>query len=404
MTSRTEEEKMAFYDRVMGMEVFDTHSHLVGDALGARSFWEIAHYFWLNREMQAGGYPAHAEELPEEERIDAFVAAYRATRSTLMNIAFTEIMRSLYGVTIRDAASVKAAIEAVKARQGDEGWTQETADRIGAKRFVVNRPEHAEFMHMRSPAVLVPRIDGALGQWQKTIAASQDPAGSFEQTAGEIRHNLEAYKASGCPGIMTTLPAYAASANRRYTIGPGSSSDEILMELLHEVCAGAERNGLFVQLFLGVERSWCGEAVPSNDTQRILKLSALFDTYRCAFELVLAAELNNLDAVQAAWNFPNVSVGGMWWFNFRGSTYRDSMQYRLEALPASQSSIVVSDARNMEWCFGKIWIIKRLTAEFLWERLAAGWIDEETALHTAEEWLYRSAARRYGCDETVPTP
>ncbi|MDQ6422209.1 hypothetical protein RB620_22525 [Paenibacillus sp. LHD-117] len=126
----------------------------------------------------------------------------------------------------------------------------------------------------------------------------------------EIRHNLDAYKESGCPGIMNTFPAYAASVNRRYTIGPGSSGDEILMELLHEVCAGAARNGLFVQFFLGVERSWCGEAVPANDTQRILKLSALFDTYRCAFELVPASNLNNLDAVQAAWDFPNVTSGG----------------------------------------------------------------------------------------------
>ncbi|MDQ6422208.1 hypothetical protein RB620_22520 [Paenibacillus sp. LHD-117] len=36
MRERTEEDKLAFYDKVMGMDVFDTHSHLVGDTLGAR--------------------------------------------------------------------------------------------------------------------------------------------------------------------------------------------------------------------------------------------------------------------------------------------------------------------------------------------------------------------------------
>lgn len=168
------------------------------------------------------------------------------------------------------------------------------------------------------------------------------------------------------------------------------------MELLHVICGAADRNGLLVQLFLGVERSWCGTAFPANDTERILKLTALFESYRCEFELVLASELNNLDAVQAAWNFPNVHVGGMWWFNFRASTYRDSMQYRLEALPASKNSIIVSDARCMEWSYGKILLVKKLAAEFLWERVQSGWIDEETALDTANEWFYESAMKRYG--------
>lgn len=396
MRTRTKEEKASFYETVMNMEVFDTHSHLVGDALCAGSFWEIAHYFWLNREMQAAGYPARADELTEADRIAAFAKAYLATRSTLMNIAFTEIMRSLYGVSMKDEASVREAIAAVAAKQGDEGWAQEIADRINAKRFVVNRPEHAAFLHMREPAVLVPRIDGALGEWQRAVSQSLDPARAFKVAAEELQLKLDGIRASGCPGIMTTLPSYYSRADHRYDIGSDSKPDEILMELLHEACAGAERNGLFVQLFLGVERSWCGEAVPANDTERILKLSALFGRYRCAFELVLASELNNLDAVQAAWNFPNVAVGGMWWFNFRRSTYRDSMAYRLEALPASQSSVVVSDARNMEWCYGKLWVIKRLAAEWLQEQLEAGWIDEETALWTAREWFYGSAARRYG--------
>ena len=43
-----------FFERIMGLPVFDTHTHLIGDRLGARDFWEIAHYFWFYRELQAG--------------------------------------------------------------------------------------------------------------------------------------------------------------------------------------------------------------------------------------------------------------------------------------------------------------------------------------------------------------
>ncbi|QOT10856.1 glucuronate isomerase [Paenibacillus sp. JNUCC32] len=385
-----------FFERIMGLPVFDTHTHLVGDRLGARDFWEIAHYFWFYRELQAGGYPDGAEKLPEEERIAVFLNAYRSTRSTLMNWTFTSFMRELYGIGIKDEDSIREAITAVRHSAAEEGWAQQTADRMNIRRFVVNHPEHAAFQGMRDPAVWIPRIDGALGRWVDQIVQSDEPAWTFHAIRDEINRQLDGYKDAGCPGIMTTLPRYESSANLRREIGSASGRDDILMELLHFICAAADRNGLLVQLFLGVERSWCGTAFPANDTERILKLAALFETYRCPFELVLASELNNLDAVQAAWNFPNVHVGGMWWFNFRASTYRDSMQYRLEALPASKSSVIVSDARCMEWSYGKILLVKKLAAEFLWERVTSGWIDEETALQTAEEWFYASAVKRYG--------
>ncbi|MOA45380.1 hypothetical protein D3C78_1677730 [compost metagenome] len=72
------------------------------------------------------------------------------------------------------------------------------------------------------------------------------------------------------------------------------------------------------------------------------------------------------------------------------------MQYRFEALPAIKSSLVVSDARCIEWSYGKIVMIKRLTAEFLWNQVEGGWMDEDGAIQVADYWLYLSAAKRYG--------
>ncbi|MEC0228657.1 glucuronate isomerase [Paenibacillus alba] len=399
MSNGIKTSRETFAEHIMGLPVLDTHTHLVGDRLCAADFWEIAHYFWLFREMQAAGYPDDPMELPEETRIAAFLEAYHGTRNTLMNIAFTHIFKDLYGIVIRDAASIREADAAVQKSARSASWAQEVADRMHARRFVVNIPEHAEFQGMKQNAILIPRIDGKIGGWVKEIAASDDPAAAFTRAREKLAELLDKYKDDGCKGIMTTLPGYEASANRKVVIEQGSTKDEILMMLLHEVCAAVEQRGMLLQLFLGVERSWCGTAVPANDPSRILKLSALFETYACTFELVVATELNNLDIVQAAWNFPNVHVGGHWWFNFRASTYRDSMQYRLEALPAIKSSLIVSDARSMEWSYGKIAVIKRLVAEFLWKQIEAGWIDQDTAYPIAEDWLYRSAAKRYGIED-----
>jgi hypothetical protein len=388
-----------FMEEIRQLPVLDTHTHLIGDRLAARDFWEIAHYFWLFRELQAGGYPDEPMELPENRRIDAFLEAYHATRTTMMNWSFTAIFQDLYGIRIYDQASIRHAIEAVRHShsQAQSGWAQKVADQMNIRRFVVNYSEHSRFESMREDAILIPRIDGLLGRWVEEISEASSPSDAYEQLTHETLHPLiDSYRANGSPGIMTTLPRLASSANRIHSYKPGASKDELRMALLHEIGAAAERNGMLVQLFLGVERSWCGTAFPANDTERILKLTGLFERYSCPFELVVASELNNLDVVQAAWNFPNVHIGGHWWFNFRASTYRDSMQYRLEALPSSKSSLIVSDARCMEWSYGKIALVKRLTGEFLWNQMTAGWVDSEIAIKTAEDWLYRSAAQRYG--------
>ena len=111
--------------------------------------------------------------------------------------------------------------------------------------------------------------------------------------------------------------------------------------------------------------------------------------------MVSAAEQSALDIVQAARIYTNVYPGGLWWFNFRPSTYRANMQYRAEALPAPRSTLVASDARCIEWCYAKVMLVKRLLAEYLWDQVSRGWLDTEAALYTARMWLHDSAQPLY---------
>lgn len=389
----------SLYDEILSLPVIDTHTHLVGNKLCAADFWEIADYFWLNRELQTAGYPAAADRLPPEERAAAFALAYHASRNTMMNRAFTAIMNDLYGVTITDTESVMKADDVVKMQSSAPGWAQQVADRLKVQRFIVNHPDHAAFAGMREDALLLPRIDGWLPELAKTIAGSAGSSriSAFAHAKQDITDRLQSYQRLGCPGIMTTLPALGAAAHEVYELSEHSSKDEILLLLLHEVCSGLQEQGMFLQLFLGVERGW-GKASPApvNDPLRIVKLYGLFERYSIAFELVAASELNNLDVVQAAWNFSNVHVGGMWWYNFRASTYWQSMEYRIEAIAPLKSSLIVSDARCIEWTYGKLLLVKQLLVRFLDKQVEDQLLSREEALNLAAEWLHGSAAARYG--------
>lgn len=388
----------SFLAEVMGIEVVDTHAHLVGDSLCAKDFWKIGEYRWLMVELQASGYPRNPELLPEEKRIEAYARAFNATRNTSMNWVVREIFRNLYGIEIKDEKSIRLADEAVRSTALQQDWAEKVAERLFIRKVVVNWGEHTNFRNLPDTCVFIPRVDGMLDQWIRKAHETKDQIKAVTAAVGEIDVLLNTYSQKGCKGIMTTLRPFNLQTygNGELLMSSGNSKDEITVCLLHALCRMAEKYGLFIQLFLGVENGWSSTAAPVNDPYRIVKLHGIFDQYHCKFELVAAAEVNTMDVVEAARLFPNVHAGGLWWFTFRPSVFLDSMQKRFEALPPSCSSLIVSDARCIEWCYGKILLIKRLLADYLYGRIQSGWIGKEDALYIAREWLYESAMVRYG--------
>jgi hypothetical protein len=391
------------FQAIMPLPVWDTHTHLQGTALAAQSFWDIGHYFWYLRELLAAGYPTNHRSLAEDERIDAYVRAYHATRNTSMHWVVDHLFRQLYGIELSDAASIRAADEAVRASARRADWPAEVCRQGAIRRIVVNTAQDVAFTGLPATSCHVPRVEEAIGGWIGRFAGVTDATAARrigDAVTEEISAALATHAAAGCGGVITSLEPFGTlemastlGTDRQMTPGADRVSQSVFV--LRSLCRAAEDQGLFLQLFMGIEPVPGGGRVPVNDSRRLLPLYTLFRDYACPFELVLGSSVDNLDAVQAATIFPNVHVGGLWWYNFRASTYRASMQYRLEGLPPSKSVLVVSDARAIEWCYGKVVLIKRLLAEFLAEPIERGWIGREDALWVAREWLYGAAAARY---------
>jgi len=384
----------ALYEAVKQLDVFDTHSHLIGGSLAAADFWQIGEYFWFLRELKAAGYPANAEQLSEPERVAAYAKAFQATRNTAMNWVVRRIFTDLYGIELAGEESFYRAIAAVNESKSRPGWAKHVAQKLQITKITVNREEHVDFGELPGTAVLVPRIDGQLNTWLRQILQAQDQAAAAESAVEEIRALAGQYSQRGCRGIMTTLPRLNIPTYQNGTSlqKAGNSRDQVLAYLLHQICAAVTENSLFLQLFLGMENGYSSVVTAVNDPLRIVNLHGLFEQYPCRFQLVLASEINNLDVVHAARIFPNVYVGGLWWFNFRISTYHECMQRRIEALPSSKSALVASDSRCIEWCYGKILLVKKVLADFLAAQIAQGWIDLNEAVRVASDWLSGSFA------------
>lgn len=385
-------------EAVLASDVWDTHTHLVGAQLPAPDFWEIGHYFWLLRELKAAGYPAEHDLLPPGERAEAYADALEASRNTAMNQAMRATMQDLYGIVLTDAASILEADEAVRAGAQQPGWAAQVLDRAGIRRSVVNVESDADFGDLRDHCRLLPRIESRIAGWTEALTGADDPDAAADEVVESIDSFARDLKAQDLCGMMASLGEWCErTAAEPSPPSPPVDAPQAKTFVLHQIAAAASRHDLFLQLFLGMEKQqWGSQVVANNRTDRILALHGLFERYECSFDLVLACNLLNFDAVQTARVFPNVYLGGLWWFNFRPSSYRDAMQYRLEALPPSKAALIASDARFVEWSHAKVMMVKRLLAQFLSEQVERGWMGSDDALWVAREWLHDAAMRLYG--------
>jgi glucuronate isomerase len=397
----------AWRHAILEIPVFDTHTHLnmPGVPIPAQTFWDIAHYFWFQQELWSAGYPVRAAQLPEAERVIPFVNAFNAGRNTAWRLIVGHIFDDLYGVPLVNDDNlctperVRAADDAVRERAQDPAWPQSVVDKLAIRRIAVNNQRDAVFPGLPGTGVSVPTWQDH-GAWMERILNAGDARAAGEGAQEAIAGHVAELKAMGIGGMRVPAEPFEAYGKEAVALKAlpreGAAPWQVEAFLSHALLQALGEHEMFAQLFLGIERDVSPRtAMAVNDPRRITNLYPLFERYACDFELVVGAPQNNMDAAQAARIYANVHAGGLWWYNFRSSTYRHAMQVRLEAVPTGKSAIVASDARCIEWCYGKILLVKWLLADFLHRQVKHGWISKEDALWVAREWLHDAAARRY---------
>lgn len=390
------------------MPVFDTHTHLnlPGVPVTAQTFWDIAHYFWFQQELLSVGYPLEAPELPQSQRTAAFVSAFNAVRNTHWHRVVRAICSDLYGQELTDEdglctpGRVAALDAAVREHAQQPGWAQAVIDRLAIRRITVNALSEANFPGLPGVGVAVPTWKDQ-DVWEARLLTAPDPRDVIEAARTAARVEVDGLAAAGIGGMRVAAEPFevggkAAVGLMNAVPDRGLTAWQAGALISHIFFEALSAQGMFAQLFLGIERDVTPRTSMAVDVpRRITDLYPLFEDYTCGFELVIGAPTDNMAAAQAARIYPNVHLGGLWWYNFRASTYTQTMQARIEAVPASKSAIVASDARCIEWCYGKILLVKWVLADFLHTQVKQGWLSGNDALWVAQEWLHNAAARRY---------
>ena len=136
-----------FTARIMEIDIFDTHSHLTGDRLGAKFLGNRRILLVPGRTFcqRVSGQllrffkpPEERKIIPEKEKTEAYLKAFNATRNTCMNWVVRRIFSDLYNIEIKDEKSILEANEAVKASSADKGWALQVAGKLSIKKIAVN--------------------------------------------------------------------------------------------------------------------------------------------------------------------------------------------------------------------------------------------------------------------------
>jgi glucuronate isomerase len=395
-------------ETIREIPVFDTHTHMnvPGVPIAARDIWDIVEYFWFRQELQSVGYPGtFARDFPEEQRIGLFAECFAKARNTTWAHVLQDTFRTLYDLELSDAASVRRANEAIKDMAEDPARPLHVAGKLHIRRIVTNIEQDVNFPNMPGVGAALP-IWGGYREWIKRLREADDPPAAGAEALEAVQKDVDGIAARGHRGMRVHAHAFergSLTENTHAVLHGDQLPTEDVSDmdahafLAHAVLKALSRHrGMFAQLFLGI--------VPIRGTKELMgigmphtvpTLYPLFERYGCDFELIAGAPRLNMDIVQAARIYPNVFAGGLWWYNFRPSTYREAMQARIEAVPASKCTLLASDGRCIEWCYAKTMLVKNMLADFLHEQVSGDHINQHDALWVAREWLHDSAARRY---------
>ncbi|TVQ24509.1 MAG: hypothetical protein EA383_11310 [Spirochaetaceae bacterium] len=399
--------KADWREQILSLPVFDTHTHMnkPGVPVAAQNVWDIVEYFWFRQELESVGYPKRVNEPSESERIDSFVEAFSRTRNTTWAQIVREVFRSLYGIELSDGASVRRADEAVRATGVDATWPRQVVDRLNIRRIATNIESDVDYPDLPGVGAAVPLWEG-YETWITRLCDLDDPRTVGEEAIAAVRQDVAGIAERGYRGMRVHVHPFergSQEANLAAVLHgdqlPSRKIDESEAHafLAHTILrALSEQSGMFAQLFVGITPlPGTGEMMGVGNSHTIPGLYPLFRRYDCDFELVAGAPRLNMDIVQVSRIYPNVHAGGLWWYNFRTSTYLETLQARLEAVPAEKSVILASDGRCIEWCYAKTLLVKNLLADFLYAHIEAERIDRADALWVAQEWLFDAAQRRY---------
>ena len=418
--------------------ILDAHTHLVGGRLGARGLHDILLYHMAVSELYAAGcpsgarltqYPGWPDTAEAHRRIEEALPHLGRVRNTSISWGVRTILKDLYGwaepVTPGNWRELDAL---VRERADDRAWHREIVRRAGIGRICteISRREQGQdddLFHYSLEWAFFTRCqwseyDTALYELEKCwghTPGTSTPIGSGARpetdriihTLADVRDAVAWYVdqipiddiISTATHLSTDIDyqpvtdAEMAQALARRAAA-GSRERDIYASYIHEVFLTAleQRHGgrLLFQFSFGAE------PLPFETDSRLAQrtigqLAGMVGRHpRLQFQCYLSSAHANQSLCTLCRELPNLSLAGYWWHNFFPSIMGRVMNERLDMLPLNRQVGFFSDAYCIEWTYAKTFMVRRVLAKVLADKIELGQYDFDSAVSIAREMLHET--------------
>lgn len=415
--------------------VIDTHTHLVGGALGARGLHDVLLYHMAVSDLYAAGCPSGARltEFPgwpsREEaslRIEEALPFLPLVENTSTSWAIRIILRDLYEWhEPLTAGNWRRLDDSIQERSTDRAWQRDLLRRMRVRKIgtewarreqgqdddifdyalewaFFTRCQWGEYdtplyelerCWEKSPEAPSPIGSGKRPEVKRSIASLDD---IHEALASYVAHLTKIRLLSTATHLSTDLDyrvptdvQMAAALTRRATAGPDERN--IYAAYVHEHFLSAlEKHAPHItfQFSLGAE------PLPHETGSRIAQhtIAQLGDMISrhpgLKFQCFLSSRHANQSLCTMCRELPNFSLTGFWWHNFFPGAIRQVFEERLDMLPTNKHIGFFSDAYCLEWSYAKLVLVRRCMAEVFAQKIRMGHYDREMALRVARAILY----------------
>jgi len=417
--------------------ILDIHTHLVGGKLAARGLHDILLYHMVASDLYAAGcpmggrltqFPGWPSEREAHARIEQALPYLKHIQNTSSFWGVRIILRDLYGwVEPIDERSWRRLDRMIRERAEDRSWPREVLDRANILRSGTElarrgRGEDDDRLQFALEWGFFTRCqwgeyDTALYELERCWGrAPESPApigaGARPATERQIRgledvHAAIAHYVDSIPFDRILSTATHLSTDIDYRLVTDQEMADALVRRNHAGPAERDAYASYVnEAFLTALEARAGqtmfqfsfgaEPLPFETASRLSQrtigqLAFMIGRHPAlGFQCFLASRHANQSMCTLVRELPNLSLAGYWWHNFFPDTIAQVMRERLDMVPANKQVGFFSDAYCVEWSYAKSFLVRKVLARVLIERVELGQFDGPDALEFARAILYQT--------------
>jgi hypothetical protein len=419
------------------LPMFDVHTHLVGNHLGARGLHDVLLYHMVISDLYGAGcpsgsrltqYPGWPSDEEAKQRITEAIPYLSSIRNTSCSWMMRMILQDLYNWREPITADNWRRLDAIiRERADDRSWWYSIFDRLNIARTCTEsarreggaddarlqysiewcfftRCQWGEFDTAvyelerswgRSPEFATPIGGGQRPATDRTIHTLDDVHDAVQHYVDHIPYDIVLSTAAGVSTDIDFRPVsdaeMAAALARRSQAGP-AERDTYASYINEAFLTALEKHSdhIVYQFSFGAEPLpfETGSRVSQRAIGQVAEFIARHPKLR--FQCFISSRHANQSLCTLTRELPNFSLAGYWWHNFFPDIIRQVMAERLDMVPVNKQVGFFSDAYCVEWVYGKVLMVRKQMARVLADKILMGQYTRDDALSIARSILYES--------------